>query len=166
MTAPDRDPRWVEVRVDPGTWAVEVGRLREGSPARLAAERERTTLERSGVPRAALLACAAVGDDGTRLGRELKVYVPISDAPASHRPFGFVFSVAADEGRPYLALTAFGERHPVPGTRSVYERAHKRLHGRFPNQEQARPRAAGRSPRGRSPNVGIRREPGRGGLER
>jgi len=29
-------------------------------------------------------------------------------------------------------LIAFGERHPADGrTRSVYERAHKRLHGRY-----------------------------------
>ena len=27
-----------------------------------------------------------------------------------------------------------GERHPRRGTRSVYERAHKRLHGRYPDQ--------------------------------
>lgn len=28
---------------------------------------------------------------------------------------------------------AFGERHPDnPNTRSVYERAHKRLHGHYP----------------------------------
>jgi hypothetical protein len=152
--------------VDPETWAVEVGRLREGSPARLAAERERKTLETSGVPRAALLACAALGDDGTRLGRELKVYVPITDAPASQRPFGFVFSIASDDGRPYLALTAFGERHPARGTRSVYERAHKRLHGRFPDQERARPEAAGRSPWARSPSLGLGRAQERGGPER
>jgi len=33
-----------------------------------------------------------------------------------------------------LALVAFGDRHPAPGTRSVYERAHKRLHGRYQDQ--------------------------------
>jgi len=30
-------------------------------------------------------------------------------------------------------MIAFGERHPGdPRTRSVYERAHKRLHSRYP----------------------------------
>jgi hypothetical protein len=31
-------------------------------------------------------------------------------------------------------FVAFGERHPQPGTRSVYERAHKQLHGRYPDE--------------------------------
>jgi len=31
-------------------------------------------------------------------------------------------------------MLAFGERHPEPGSRSVYERAHKRLHGRYPDE--------------------------------
>ncbi|MGC9220890.1 MAG: hypothetical protein ACP5H2_05995 [Solirubrobacteraceae bacterium] len=166
MTARDGDSSWVEVRVDPETWAVEVGRLREGSPARLAAERERKTLQQRGVPRDALLACRTVGDDGTRLGREFKVYVPITGAPASQRPFAFVFSIASADGRPYLALTAFGERHPAHGTRSVYERAHKRLHGRYPDQERALSQAPSRTPRTRTPSLGLRRAQERGGLER
>lgn len=30
-------------------------------------------------------------------------------------------------------MIAFGERHPTnPRSRSVYERAHKRLHGHYP----------------------------------
>jgi hypothetical protein len=33
-----------------------------------------------------------------------------------------------------LLLIAFGERHSRPGVRSVYERAHPRLHGRYPDQ--------------------------------
>lgn len=60
--------------------------------------------------------------------------VPITSAPASHRPFGFVLSAGRDDRGVYLALVAYGERHPRPGTRSVYERAHKRLHGRYPDQ--------------------------------
>jgi hypothetical protein len=57
--------------------------------------------------------------------------VPISDSPPSERPYGFVL-ILTREGM--LALVAFGERHPRAGTRSVYERAHKRLHGRYPDQ--------------------------------
>lgn len=61
--------------------------------------------------------------------------MPISDGRPSARPFGLVFAAGVDaEGRIYLELIAFGERHPRPATRSVYERAHKRLHGRYPDQ--------------------------------
>lgn len=166
LSQSDRDPHWVEVRVDSDVWATEVERLRAGSPARLAAERERKSLEQNGVPRGELLACDATGADGTRLARELKVYVPVTAGPASQRPFGFVFSLAAEDGRPHLVLTAFGERHPARGTRSVYERAHKRLHGRFPDQERARPDRSGLSPRMQSPSHGLRPPRERGGLER
>jgi len=35
---------------------------------------------------------------------------------------------------PAWNLIAFGERHPAnERTRNVYERAHKRLHGRYPS---------------------------------
>lgn len=33
-----------------------------------------------------------------------------------------------------LQLLAFGERHPRAVVRSVYQRAHKRLHRRYPDQ--------------------------------
>jgi len=61
----------------------------------------------------------------------MKVYVPIIESPPSTRPYVFVF-IPTREG--VLALVAFGERHPRPGIRSVYERAHKRLHGHYPDQ--------------------------------
>jgi hypothetical protein len=73
-----------------------------------------------------------LGRDGTRLGGLVKVYVPISAAPPSKRSFAFVFGPGRDERGPYVALVAFGERHPKRGVRSVYERAHK--HGRYPDQ--------------------------------
>jgi hypothetical protein len=75
-----------------------------------------------------------LGASGTRLARLVKTYVPITAGPASERPFGFVFSPERDQEGPYLELVAFGERHPRRGTRSVYERAHKRLHGRYPDE--------------------------------
>jgi hypothetical protein len=43
-------------------------------------------------------------------------------------------SSGAHPVRMELQLLAFGERHPPSGARSVYERAHKRLHGRYPDQ--------------------------------
>jgi hypothetical protein len=45
-----------------------------------------------------------------------------------------VFRPARDKEQLVVVLLAFGERHPSPGTRSVYERAHKRVHGRYPDQ--------------------------------
>jgi hypothetical protein len=81
--------------------------------------------------------CAAIGADGTRLGRCVKVYLPLERASSAEAPYGFVFQMGVDDGPPprvELGLLAFGERHPPPGTRSVYERAHKRLHGRYPDQ--------------------------------
>jgi hypothetical protein len=125
-----RRPGHVPVRINPGTWGQEVERYRKGASPRVAAERERRRLEREGIPILALARCSGEGEDGTSLDGLLKVYVPIGDSAPSERPYGFVF-IPTREG--VLALVAFGERHPAPGTRSVYERAHKRLHGRYPD---------------------------------
>ena len=113
----------------------EVGRFAGGSPARVAAEREHQGLRRNGIELSLLLRCEPEGADATRLEGLVKAYVPIGDRPASERPFGFVFSPEMDRRDPYLELVAFGERHPARSvTRSVYERAHKRVHGRYPDQ--------------------------------
>lgn len=118
------------MRVDPTVWREEVERF--DSQARIAAERE--PLGRDGVDLLALGRCAAEGPDGTALEGLLKAYVPIIDAPRSTRPFGFVFDPDRDSVGPYLELISYGERHPERrGVRSVYERAHRRLHGRYPN---------------------------------
>ena len=51
----------------------------------------------------------------------------------SERPFAFVFQLARDrDGELVWIFIAFGRRHPGPGVRSVYERAHRQLHGGFP----------------------------------
>ncbi len=134
MAPSGRGAARVAVRIGLATWREEVERFDARSPLRAAAERERRRLEENGVSIADLQSCAADGPDATRLRGLVKVYVPISSAPASQRPFGFVFSGGRDDRGTYLALVAFGERHPRPGTRSVYERAHKRLHGRYPDQ--------------------------------
>jgi hypothetical protein len=124
----------VAVRVNPVIWREEVERLNARSPARIAAERELRHLRHDGVPEGELMRCADSGSDGTRLGGVLKVYVPIADSPASARPYGFVLSGGRDHEGEYVELVAYGHRHPPRGTRSVYERAHKRLHGRYPDQ--------------------------------
>jgi hypothetical protein len=124
----------VAVRISPDVWREEVQRFNERSRARVAAERERQRLEEDGLRRTRLQRCVEDGTDGTRLAGLVKVYVPITDAPPSQRPFGFVLSPGRDQQGVYLALVAFGERHPRRGTRSVYERAHKRLHGRYQDQ--------------------------------
>lgn len=122
------------VRIDPTVWSEEVDRFSQGSPGRVAADRERSRLTRDGIAIGVLLRCDEEGAEGTRLGGLVKVYAPIGGGPPSERPFGFVFSPDAGPEGLYLELVAFGERHPRPGARSVYERAHKRLHGRYPDE--------------------------------
>jgi hypothetical protein len=129
-----RGARRVAVVITARVWRAEVERFDPRSPARLAAERERRRLVSSGLALADLRRCEAEAADGTSLPGLVKVYVPIDDAPPSERPYAFVLSPAYGETTPALALVAFGERHPARGARSVYERAHKRLHGRYPDQ--------------------------------
>lgn len=84
--------------------------------ARVAAERERKTLEATGLSVSMQLRCDAEGADGTDLGGLVKAYVPLGDEPPSARPFGLVFAPGVGgDGRIYLELVAFGERHPRPG---------------------------------------------------
>lgn len=125
----------IGVRIGARVWRDEVERFGERTAARAAAQRERARLERDGADLSALQRCDPDASDGTRLAGLVKVYVPITDGPPSERPFGFVFTPARDESGVYLALVAYGERHPRPGTRSVYERAHRRVHGRYPDEE-------------------------------
>jgi hypothetical protein len=116
-------------------WHEEVERFAVHSEPRIAAEHARRQFEKAGLRRRQLLRCANHPVHGTELAGMFKVYVPIEDAPALERPFGFVLSPSHGAAEPYLAVVAFGERHPHHrGTRSVYERAHKRLHGRYPDE--------------------------------
>lgn len=134
MPRPSRGADRVAVSIDPLVWREEVERLDPRSGARIAAERERQRLESEGVSRALLERCDEQGPDGTRLRGLVKAYVPLRESPPSERPFGFVFRPGRDMGQLILVLLAFGERHPRKGTRSVYERAHKRVHSRYPDQ--------------------------------
>lgn len=124
----------VSIRFDREEWQEEVERLDERSEARIQAERGRREIE-SGKAALDLRKCEADdGAGGTRLVGCVKSYVPLGKQGASDAPFGFVFQLAQNpDGSLVWNFIAFGERHPEnPATRSVYERAHKRLHGRYP----------------------------------
>lgn len=114
-------------------WDEEVDRLSERSPARGEALRARAVIE-SGTRKLRWLRCEAEGPDGTRLPGCRKLYIPVEQQGASSAPYGFVFQlVKKADGTLAWNFIAFGERHPRDlKTRSVYERAHKRLHGRYP----------------------------------
>jgi len=107
--------------------------LDERSPARVQAERARREIE-AGTASLNWQRCEAEGEGGTILPGCKKLYVPLGKQGASEAPFGFVFQLAQDpDGSLVWNFIAFGERHPDnPATRTAYERAHKRLHGRYP----------------------------------
>jgi len=119
---------------DQDVWAEEVGRLSAAGQGHRSAVGARGEIERPAA-RIAVRPCEAEGRDGSLLAGCAKVYVPLGVEP-SRAPYGFVVAIRADagSGRVALRLVAYGERHPSPGTRSVYERAHRRLHGRYPDQ--------------------------------
>lgn len=125
--------RRLPVRFDEAVWRDAVrGFSREplqiATSARLAAERR-------GLALADVLACDAVGPDGTRLAGCAKLYLPAGDDPPSARPFAFVLQLAREPDSTLVwVFVAFGHRHPRIGVRSVYERAHRQLHGRIPKQ--------------------------------
>ncbi|MCP9491548.1 MAG: hypothetical protein MSC31_16985 [Solirubrobacteraceae bacterium MAG38_C4-C5] len=116
---------------DDDVWGEEVDRLDPGGEPHASAVTARRAIERPGAL-VALRACDPEAEDGTRLAACVKVYVPL-DVEASLAPYGFVFELEVIGGALTAWLIAYGERHPKQG-RSVYERAHKRLHGRYPDQ--------------------------------
>lgn len=131
--SPRSKPSSVPVRFDREEWLEEVERLDERSPARVQAERARREIE-AGTASLNWQRCEAEGESGTSLPGCNKLYVPLGKQGASEAPFGFVFQLAQDpDGSLVWNFIAFGERHPDNlATRTVYERAHKRLHGRYP----------------------------------
>ncbi len=133
-TSGGRPSAGVPVAFDEHVWAEEVERFAPRSAARLAAERARAEIERYGIPRSELRRCAPSGEDGTRLLGCFKAYVPLHAPAPSGQRFGLVGQVTVTNGSFGLRLLAFGERHPVPPERSVYERAHKRLHGSYQDE--------------------------------
>jgi hypothetical protein len=113
-------------------WTEEVERLDPKADARLKAETARREIE-AGEGKLAWKPCEAAGSHGTSLPGCRKAYIPLGREGASAAPYGFVFQLVRTHDGLAWNFVAFGERHPSNAqTRSVYERAHKRLHGRYP----------------------------------
>lgn len=114
-------------------WAEEVERYEPFARARIRAEGARRKIE-SGLTSLDWKACEVEGAGGTQLPGCRKLYVPLGAQGASAAPYGFVFQLAQKaDGSLVWNFIAFGERHPdSPRSRNVYERAHRRLHGRYP----------------------------------
>jgi hypothetical protein len=113
-------------------WAEEVERFDPKADARLKAERARREIE-AGEGKPAWGSCEAAGSHGTSLPGCRKVRIPLGREGASAAPYGFVFQLVRTQDGLAWNFIAFGVRHPGNArTRSVYERAHKRLHGRYP----------------------------------
>lgn len=129
---PDKPRRAVAVHFDEDVWIEEVGRYRRLSPPASAAVRARREISDE-TKKHRWLPCARRGEDHTRLERCVKIYVPLDETPSA-APYGFVFELVVQADRPVAQMLAYGERHPADrkASRSVYERAHKRLHGHWP----------------------------------
>jgi hypothetical protein len=128
--------RRLPVRFDDAVWREAVRGFSRG-PLEIATN-ARSDAERRGVALAGVLPCEAHGPDGTAPAGCAKLYLPAGEAPASERPFAFVLQLAREmDSTLAWVFVAFGHRHPRAGVRSVYERAHRHLHGRFP--ERGRP---------------------------
>ncbi len=114
-------------------WEEEVERYDSRSPARTHAQSARKAIE-AGRVNLDWKRCKADGPGETKLPGCRKLYVPLGKEGASRAPYGFVFQlIQKPDNSLAWNLIAFGERHPVNDrTRDVYERAHKRLHGRYP----------------------------------
>lgn len=111
----------------------EVERYRPRSTARTKAESARNAIE-AGSARLDWKRCKPDGPGGTKLPGCRKLYIPLDKKGPSEAPYGFVFQlIQKPDDSLAWNLIAFGERHPAnERTRNVYERAHKRLHGRYP----------------------------------
>ena len=122
--------RRVAVVFDEAVWSHAVDGFSEEN--RQLAQSTRIRLERSGLALDDVRACDAEGSDGTKLPGCVKLYLPWLDAPPSQRPFAFVLRLRQRGDELVWNFVAFGPRHPRPGVRSAYERAHRQLHGTFP----------------------------------
>lgn len=89
----------------------------------------RSQFERDGVEITTLRRCDPEGRDGTKLPACFKVYLP-----APNGKFGMVFRFVRDSDGLALRYLAFGARHHPRDSNAltVYEIAHRRLHGQLP----------------------------------
>lgn len=125
--------RRLAVRFDEAVWR-EAVRGFSRRPLEIATS-ARSDAERRGIALAAVIPCEPLGPDGTALAGCAKLYLPAGDDPPSERPFAFVLQLAREPDSTLVwVFVAFGHRHPRGGVRSVYERAHRQVHGRFPEQ--------------------------------
>jgi hypothetical protein len=126
-------PPVVSVEFGSLEWREEVERYDPRSPARTHAQVARKTIE-AGNAKLDWKRCKADGPGRTELPGCRKLYVPLGKEGASQAPYGFVFQlIQKPDDSLAWNLIAFGERHPAnKRTRNVYERGHKRLHGRYP----------------------------------
>lgn len=115
-------------------WQEEVERYDRSATPRAAALSARKAVEDGGSKLSWKRCRSDEAPDGTSLPRCLKLYVPLDKEGASAAPYGFVFQLHQNlDNSLILNFLAFGERHPTnERTRTVYERAHKRLHGHYP----------------------------------
>jgi hypothetical protein len=117
---------YAPVALDELAWQEDL-RIASRSARRIASE-TRARLEREGQSIDALFACDADARDGTSLPGCVKVYLPPPGGP-----LGLVYRLARNkQGRLYLDHLAFGIRHQPDRkatTPTVYEIAHRRLHG-------------------------------------
>ncbi len=121
MASPGAGPRF-EVRVVDEVVTEDLARCT--AAARGSIEPIVATLQEEGAPLSWLRRCEEEGQDGTRLGGCVKLYIP---RPAGQ--WGAVLTGDEEAGKPALVLIAVGERHPAqPWKPSVYEIAHRRLH--------------------------------------
>lgn len=101
--------------------------MRSGRAGANALRGARSQFEREGVEIGLLRRCDSEGRDGTKLPACFKVYLP---APSGK--FGMVFRFVRDADGLALRYLAFGVRHHPRNSKAstVYEIAHRRLHGR------------------------------------
>ena len=133
MTSPRRKLPPVSIDFGSIEWEQEVERYHPSSRARAQAQSARKAIE-TGTAKLDWKRCRPESGDRTELPGCHKLYVPLGKQGASAAPYGFVFQLVQNPDRTLAwSFLAFGERHPSDErTRSVYERAHKRLHGHFP----------------------------------
>jgi len=121
------------VHVDDALFRADVARTSERGRAALISARSR--FEQDGVSAVERRACSADHPSGTRLPGCVKVYIPSLDGP-----WRMIFQVARlGDGRLGLEYLAAGVAH-LPHrarARDVYELAHFRLHGRWPDRRPA-----------------------------
>jgi hypothetical protein len=112
----------VPVVFDESLIAHDLSRLPTSAAAALRGVRDNIDSQ-GGLPTTRLKRCEVEGRDGARLPDCFKTYVPWEE-----NKWGVIFVVVAHVRRPFaLRAIAYGVRHPIGTTRSVYQIADRRL---------------------------------------